>query len=332
MPPDTNFGEAWESLCYDLLAADRGAAAVTRLAPPDRGIDIFDQDSREAFQCKAVELGAFGTVATGTSINSLSTAVAHRPGIPWKTYAFATNAPYTGAGREEISKEAERLGLAPVDDVRYLGPEYWASCCERHFDRIKDRLHYRVTVAELEVIEAFRRARYYPRYVDEYEAKISGAGYRVVITNNRTPVEIEIPFSPELSAKNCVDAAKQLLGLSLEWTNFGDLNTSARPSLSLTINGRAQSFPEKLGDLGVKSGDKLQLWIKIVWRDGLRDDAPPPSSLSERLSYLVVVPRSSGGTVEDRAKATIAMKEELIQAAIWQSANRLASGEPLSGV
>jgi hypothetical protein len=325
IPPDTNFGEAWESLCYELLAAERGADNMLRLAPPDRGIDILDQRSRDAFQCKSVELGASGTLPVKPSIDSLSTACVHRTGIPWKKYVFATNGRYTGSAQEEISTEAARLGLTPQDDVMFLGPEYWAECCERHFDRIKDRLHYSVTVAELQIIEAFRKARYFPQYVREYSEKIARGGYKLVVTNNRTPVELEIPFAPELSIENCLDVAKQLLGISLEWTSFDDLNTSAGPSLSITLDGYAQGFSKTLGELGIKSGDKVQLWIKIVWRDGL-DDATPSSSDTYAM-FRLQVPRASVGIVHDRGKLTVARKERIIQAMMWNSAARLARGD-----
>ena len=44
---DSNFGEAWESFCYDLLVAEFSDNAITRLEPPDRGVDILHR-SREA--------------------------------------------------------------------------------------------------------------------------------------------------------------------------------------------------------------------------------------------------------------------------------------------
>jgi hypothetical protein len=324
IPPDTNFGEAWESLCYELLAAERGSDNVLRLAPPDRGIDILDQRSRDAFQCKSVELGASGTLPTKPSVDSLSTACAHRLGIPWNKYVFATNGRYTGAAQEEITAEATRLGLTPQDEVMFLGPEYWAECCERHFDRIKDRLHYRVTVEEIQIIEAFRKARYYPQYITEYSERIGRGDYKIVVTNNRTPIELEIPFSPDLSVEHCLDVTKQLLGISLEWTSFDDMNTSAGPSLSITLDGYAQGFSKTLGELGIKSGDKVQLWIKIVWRDGM-DDATPSSSDTYAM-FRLKVPHVREGTARDRGKLTVERKEQIIQAMMWNSAVRLARG------
>jgi hypothetical protein len=39
-PPDTSFGDAWESLCYALTSADTEDRTLVRLAPPT-GVSIF---------------------------------------------------------------------------------------------------------------------------------------------------------------------------------------------------------------------------------------------------------------------------------------------------
>lgn len=295
---------------------------MLRLAPPDCGIDILDQHTREAFQCKAVEMGAAGTLSVKPSIESLSTAINHRAGIPWSKYLFATNGRYSGVAQTEIVKQAALLGLTP-ETVQFLGPEFWVECCGRHFAQIKDRLHYRVTVEEIEVIEALKKARYFPQIITRYSDMIDRANYKIIITNNRTPLELEIPFSPEMSVENCVDVAKEMLGISLEWTSFDDLNTSAGPSLSLTVNGHTQGFSKKLAELGINSGDKVQLWIKIVWRDGLEDATPPPADVVFRYSELIAS-RTRATPVADRGKQTVSRKEEIIQSMMWQSIARFA--------
>lgn len=323
-PPDTNYGEAWEGLCCELLAAERPGHRLSRVASPDQGIDILDEDTGDAFQCKAAELGAAGTISATSSVESLRKAVAHRNALSWQKYIFATNGRYTGTARDEILQAAAGLGLSSLKELDFLGPEHWEQCCERHYERVKNRFYYRVTVGELEVIEALRQARYRPQYVSEFSNKINKGSYRVVITNNRTPVELEIPFSPDLSVKNCLDVAKELLGVSLEWTSFADLNTSAGPSVSLTINRYAQEFGKTLSELGVNSGDKIELWIKIVWRDGSEDATPSTSDAYVALRYawsdsFLLRPSL------DRGKLTVARKEALMQAMIWQATSKLAS-------
>jgi len=103
LPPETIFGDAWEALCFDLIAADKGSHGLQRLNPPDRGIDIFHAASGTAFQCKSDEL-------SGTdSVTSLKAAAAVRPLVGWRRIAFrATNANYTGTARTHI---LELLGL-----------------------------------------------------------------------------------------------------------------------------------------------------------------------------------------------------------------------------
>lgn len=323
MPPDTNYGEAWEGLCCALLTAERPSHQLRRVASPDHGIDIIDDSNGDAFQCKAAELGAAGTMSAAASIESLTRAIAHRESSRWNRYTFATNGRYTATAREEIIGAATSFGLCASQDVDFLGPEYWEQRCVEHYDVVKDRFYYRVTLSELDVLDALRKARYYPQHISDYAHKIQNADYRIIVTNNRTPVELDIPFSPELTVENCLDASKELLGVSLEHTSFSDLNTSAGPSISLTIERHAQPFSKKLGEIGIKSGDAVEFWIKIVWRDGSEDATPSSSDLYMALRYAwtdSVMPQS-----RDRGQITVARKEALLQAMIWRATSKLTN-------
>jgi hypothetical protein len=245
----------------------------------------------------------------------------------WQKYSFATNARYTGAAYEAIRKSAQKSGLDDKTDLGFLGPEYWDELCDKHYERVKNRMDYRISVDEKQVVEAFRQARYLDRYVSAFTEKIQKAKFSIVVTNNRTPVEIEFPFAPDLTVENCLDVAKEILGISLEWTSFADLNTSAGPSVSLTINGYAQGFSQKLSDIGLKPGDKIQLWIKIIWQDGTKEDATPSTDkvylALRRYSYYDLPGGRTERSPRDRAKETVARKEDLIQATIWSSVARL---------
>jgi len=330
-PPSTNFGEAWEHLCETLLRAEHGPEGLSRIAPPDGGIDIYNQRTLHAYQCKSSENGAAGTIPGRESAASLKAAAVAKEQIPWDTYSFATNAPYSEKGRAAIRAAADEVAI-DFDTVAFLGPEYWDELCSRHFDVVKDRFYYRITASEKDVLDAFRSARYYPQYVEEYGKKIKKGHFSLVITNNRTPVEIEIPFSEELTVKNYLDVAKQLLGVTLEWANFPDIGTSAGASLSITVDQYAQTFSKKISELPVESGDKLQLWIKIVWRDELQKQAPPDTSVqflaramharywSE--AHLITRSLQSGW---DRGKVTSTRLEALIQSVIWDRAHALRS-------
>ena len=163
-PPDTTFGNAWESLCFALLAAEHGIRGLHRLHAPDGGIDILRRATETAFQCKSDERGSFGSLSATESVESLKAAVHGRPEIAWRYYTFATNANYTGPAVKSILKEAASLELGD-DDIEFFGPEYWDDLCSKHFARVKERFDFRVTVTEDQVIEAFRKARYFDRSV-----------------------------------------------------------------------------------------------------------------------------------------------------------------------
>lgn len=321
IPPDTSFADAWESLCYALLDAEYADRSLIRLRPPDRGVDILHRKSRSAYQCKSDERGAFGSIGAAESLESLKTAVTARKALGWDSYSFASNANFTGAAFAAIREEAARLTIGD-QQLEFLGPEHWDKLCSRHPHVIDGRLDYRVSVTKERVSKAFENQRYFPQYCREYAAKLQGADLVLRISNNRTPVILEVPFSPELTVENLVDVIKDLLGVSLDWTNFTDLGTSAGPSISLTIDRIAQSFPKKISELTIDKNHGLQFWITIRWRDQRSDDA---SDASDKTVYLYLQRYSDFRTTERaaltyaaRQELTIRRSEEMIEAMIWK--------------
>ena len=119
-PPDTSFGDSWESLCFALLDAEFDDPSLIRLRPPDKGVDILHRNEQKAFQCKSNEQGAFGSMSANESIKSLNTAFSQKKLLSWETYAFAANANYTGSAFTSI------IGLfnAYVRYLRVVMPRY----------------------------------------------------------------------------------------------------------------------------------------------------------------------------------------------------------------
>lgn len=332
LPPDTNFGEAWESLCYDLLCAELKDTGLMRLSPPDLGIDILNRRLHQAYQCKSDERGAFGAISAASSIDSLTTAFKHRKRLGWKQYFFCTNSNYTGTALTKILKIVDSLGL-DSSEVDFKGPKYWDDLCSRHFEQVSHRFDYRITITEKQVVESLKEAGYFERYLKEFEMKIRNARFSLVIKNNRTPLEIIIPFSEELTVENCLDAVKSILGISLDWTNFVDIGTSAGPSLSLTVNRIAQGFSQKIADLSLKPGDKLELWVKIIWRDETQKTGMDEQTAYHKQNLTLYCHTILAGrkemnrvslTLEERRKITIERADEILQNMIWSGIKRLA--------
>jgi hypothetical protein len=137
LPPDTSFGAAWESLCYDLLAAETQDRSLQRIHPPDKGLDIWHRNAGCAYQCKSDERGALGSLSAGDSIDSLRAAAGERGTFGWETYLYATNANYTGPAVKGILQEAGSLGLT-MSQVDFRGPEYWSKLCESHYAKVSE--------------------------------------------------------------------------------------------------------------------------------------------------------------------------------------------------
>jgi len=315
-PPDTTFGDAWESLCHTLLAKEFPRVNFQRLRAPDGGIDIYVKPKKHAYQCKASERGAAGTGDARSALESLQAAVASRAKLAWQKYSIASNADFTAAGvtQVEAALEAYRLGKGALE---FLGPHYWHELCEKHSAAVGNRFYYRVTLEDLDVIEALKRARYYDRFVADARQKLRDSPVKLRITSNRMLLEFEIPFSKELTIKNLLDVCKEIYGANLDWVNFGDLATSAGPSVSIAQGEKLMPFAKKIGDVVVGEEGQLEFWIQIVWKDETKSDAVSGDQVLDLLmTYRTEVPRASLGERE-RGNLTIRRCEEYLQNLMW---------------
>lgn len=316
-PPQTTFGDAWQALCASLLQAEHGHENCLTMNAPDCGVDIILRNEKKAIQCKADERGAIGTISPKKSIESFIAAVNHKNNYKWVKYAFATNASYSGIGVEKIFEAADDSTISR-DNVVFLGPEYWSELCEKYIDKVKHMLDYRLLYSESEVQDAFRKARYYTEYVNKYSELIKKDSLRIDVANNRTPIILSIPFSRELSVKECLEVSKSLLGIDLSEENYGDLGTSARPRLSLTLDDIAQPFSKKISDFSDDELKRLKLWIQITYQF----DEDSSSDSSKFMMLRVKVPRSIA------TKSTLERFENNIQLKMWRQVTLNKSMQP----
>lgn len=312
LPPNTSFGDAWDSFCLSLLRQEDGHQHYLSLKAPDRGIDILKRSDNTAIQCKADERGALGTLSPSSSIESLKTAMLHRDSIEWIKYSFATNADYSGDGFGKIISEAKTLGLNK-EDIEFFGPDYWSDLCEKHISAVKHLLDYRLTYTETEVEEAFKKARYYDSHITKYIGLISEDSFNIEVANNRTPIVLAIPFAPSLTVKQCLDVAKSLLGLTLEAEHYSDIGTSASPGLALTLDQKAQPFKKKLGEFNEDERKRLKLWVQTRYSlDG--------NTRNSDSSMLELMYKTTSITSRDESKKkTIERFNKSIEDRMWRS-------------
>ena len=321
VPPATSFNEAWECLCLELLQLEFPETSVQRLMPPDRGIDLL-RGADVAYQCKSTTEGEHGSISHGDSIKSLETALQYRNHLGWSKYLYATNAFYTGSARGKILDAAK---AASVDaNLDFLGPNYWDTLCQKHLSVTEKWLSYRIRATEAQIEEAFRKARYFDRYVDEFIQRIQKSNHYVTVSNNRTPIKIEIPFSKDLTIENLLDVAKSLYGIELRQQNFPDLGTSFGPRISLALDRKSQPFSQKIGDTEIGKNGQIDLWITIVWKDEKASDGVDFNS-HERMRFTRLedsnweLMRRSQITRDERRNKTLARAEDVIENQIWTS-------------
>ena len=315
-PPDTTFGDAWESLCCELLGNEFPGVSFQRLRAPDGGIDIYAKQPRHAYQCKASERGAAATADTGSALGSLRAAMKNRQTLPWSKYTIASNADFTAVGIAQIQAALTTHNINK-SALEFLGPNYWHGLCVKFSNIVADRFYYRVTLQELDVIKAFQQARYYDSFISEAQRKLRETPIALRITSNRILLEFQIPFSKELTAENLLDVCMELYGVKLDWINFADLSTSAGPSVSIAHGDKLVPFETKIGDVVTSNELQLEFWIKISWKDATKEDAVSSDTVLNYLAYYdAVVPRESLAESE-RRDLTIRRCEEYLQNLMW---------------
>jgi len=321
--PDTSFGQAWESLCFDLLKAEYNDNSQVRLKAPDRGIDIYRQTEKIAYQCKSNELAKHGTIDVSECIKSLTTALSVRKSIAWDKYFIATNADLSGNGFEKLKDFILKNELSHVEQ---LGPEFWSGLCEKHIELVTDRLDYRLLVTEQQVISAFEKARYFDKYIKQYTEQISTEQFLVEVRNNRTPLKLKIPFSRELTIENLLDVVQNILQINMGRNNYYDTQTSAQPSISLTFNDSKQPFSKKIKEVTEETEPKFEFWITIVWEDTTKkEDNENDGQTTKIMQYLKMNEYKKGAlSYEQRKAITIDRTEKILQSMMWDGVNSLA--------
>jgi len=323
LPPDTNFGQAWETICDTLLRAEFNDNSQIRLKAPDKGIDIYSQKLKNAYQCKSSELAIHGNIDATECIASIKSALAVKDLISWNNYFIASNANFTGSAFQRLQEYIKNESL----NCEILGPTYWSDLAEKYIDKITQYLDYRLIVTEQEVIEAFKKARYYDQYVQKYSEEISTEKYIVEVSNNRTPIRLKIPFSPNLTIENLLDVVKTILGINMDRNNFYDIKTSALPSISLTFEQIKQGFSKKIGEVVNEKEPKFEFWITIIWKDETEksvndDDTKYLKNLNDILYCRNIEFKTYSReslSFEERKNLTIRRTEELLQNFMWES-------------
>lgn len=320
LPPDTNFGQAWETICDTLLREEYKDNSQIRLKAPDKGIDIYRQSPKIAYQCKSSELAVHGNIDATECVDSIKSAVKVRNEINWEKYYIATNSNFTGNAFQRLQ---DFLKKENIENVEQLGPAFWSDLAEKHIDKIKNYLDYRLILTEQEVIEAFRKARYYDNYIQKYIEEISTEKYFVEVTNNRTPIKLKIPFSPNLTIENLLDVVKSILNIKMDRNNFYDTNTSALPSISLTFEDARQSFSKKLHEVVADKEPEFEFWITIVWKDETEKSANDTDSTVLKYMHLEEYSKRENLTLNERKELTIRRTERLLQNLMWESVETL---------
>lgn len=331
------FAWLWRDFCHELLNKALGASALVRTDRDTYGMDLFLPDSRVALLLVGVDEPSAQSPLPAAVRTAVDRAMACRSRHPWEQFVVGTNAQATPRSFQAITAAIKGTNL-PEQALGLVGSTFWAELADNHEAVVSRWFDYRVVVPEAEVRAAFVAARYYDRYVREYEQKIAAASFFVVLTSNRSPVELEVPFSPELTVKHLLDVAQELFGVELSASEYADMGTSASLRSSLRKDGVAQTFDKTLAEVPVRKGDSLQMFLQIRWRDAptLRGADSPFVGFTEveplvaRFNFtlgadspLARVLDQAGKLPRDKGPATIARKARQVGSTMLRTAASL---------
>jgi len=314
--PDTSFADAWETICYTLLLNESGEKNIIKLKAPEKGIDIWRPVTKSAYQCKSSEHGHNGSIDMLKVIQSLTSALLVKDTYEWRKYIICVNASITGSGYEKLLDFMKSQNLTE-SDIEILQADAWSEMAEKHIDSIKQYLDYRLLVTEDELKHAFEKARYYDRYIQRYISSISSTPVSIKLTNNRTPISIDLPFSSELTVEQLLDIARTLFNIDMGNRHYPELGTSASPSISLLYKGQAQSFNKKISEVIQDDDNSFELWVKIVWRDYREDSSNKMLELKSVMGSEKYI---------NRGKETVNRTESFYQESMWDSAISIKKG------
>jgi len=251
-----DFQEVWAGLCpiFSSPSSERRTSSVwTRPS----AVWTFDRTTGTGFRFFGIENPNVGELAVDPAVESMQLAEAHREQLGWHRYVLATNV----AIRRRPSRRSRRsVGRYRLGQTTWNSstPRCWSALCAKPWTGCAQLVRLSVRTTPEAVTRPFERGVLRPQ-----DRGVPGQdeGHRVplVLTNNRTRWNSRSHSPPTCQWRTCW-TLEDPAPTCLDSTPFPDLGTSARLSLSITIDGMAQSFNKTLSELEFTRRRNFQLW------------------------------------------------------------------------
>ncbi|MCC3261746.1 hypothetical protein [Paenibacillus polymyxa] len=264
VPEEQDFSDAWESFCFKILSLEKSKNNLHRRNPPEQGVDLYDTTDKIAYQCKSVESGKSGDFNVTQAVNSLKSALAIKDELGWNTYILCSNVNVSGSAENKLKE------IFP--DIIIKSQNNWESMCEKYSDKVERNFNRLVKIPSERVVASIKE-EIYDSYSADLINKIEKESYDIFLFTNRYDTIYKVPVSPDFSIGQLLNILRIFFKLP-ESKQISSEGISVSLNHSIMFNKKKQPLSKSLKEVGIKDGEVVTYWTKIIWKDNfeLRTD------------------------------------------------------------
>ncbi len=288
VPEQQDFPDAWEHFCCKLLNLARGTARIYVRQPPEQGIDLYDPETRTAYQCKSVESGKSGDFNAAHAVQSIESAQRVQADLGWENYALCTNVAVTGTAEATLKKA--------LKDIEILPSSHWVQLCERFPLETERNFRQLLEVPRARVFDALHDV-FRDHYASHLHQRLDESAFDVLLYSNRHDTVYRLQVCDDFKIQDLLALLRSFFRLP------SSMDISAQGmhiSLSYAIvsNGRKLPLAHTVKEAGINEGSVLTYWVTMRWKDVQGDFEGNVMQLATIPSFD---PRSSVGERRRRA-------------------------------
>ena len=252
--PQISFSDAWETFCCQLLNLANKTHTITRIIPPDDGVDLLWDAEKIAYQCKSVKLGSkLDLVKVKGSIDK---ALKKQANFGWQRYVLCTNIDLTGQERAKIKKM--------LQNIEFITGTQWIGICEQFPNEVGSRFNQLITIPKNKIIRLLESdmLEKYKRTLESKKTEI----IKLIIYSKQSEKLFELPISIECTIKDLLAILIDIFKLP-EVKNFHQLDISFDLEHAILINNDEVPLTKKISELELENIPIVTFFSKFKLND-----------------------------------------------------------------
>lgn len=254
---EQDFSKAWEHFCCKLLNIRNMTTEIYVRNPPEQGVDIYYPTKKISYQCKSVESGKSGDFNVTKALESIEAAKRIKNELGWEKYVLCTNVAISGSAEANLKKA--------LPDIEIHSNSYWVQLCENNQLEVERNFRRLIDVPRPKVFDAIEN-RFLERYSEQLKTRIEKSAFDVFLYSNRHDTTYRVPISDEFTCKDLLGIFREFFKLP-ESANISSEGINVSLSHAVVFNGAMVPLSKTVTEAGIRHGDVITYWTKIVWQD-----------------------------------------------------------------